>query len=136
MRKMKTVILFLSVVLTIASCEKAEDNSPPNLSVTSSDWFTTTTGNLTDGFFGNVYLSISGATNADNVTIETYGDGEISEHSLLLDSNNNFNDTICISFIHFSHTIPTGEMESNTKIKAIKSNDTLVVTLNSSKITF
>ena len=91
---------------------------------------------MTDGLFGNIILSISGTTNADIVTIESYGDGDISEAPLLLDSNNNFIDTIGISFTYFGSTIPTGEFESRTKIKAIKGNDTLVVTLNSGKLTF
>ena len=136
MRTMKILILFLFIGFAFASCKKAEDNSPPNISVTSSNWFTTTSGNLTDGLFGNVFLSISGTTNADILTIESYGDGDINETPLLLDSNNNFNDTIGISFTFFGSTVPTGEFESSTKIKAIKGNDTLVVTLNSGKLKF
>jgi hypothetical protein len=142
---MRTIILFMSFSLVFASCKK-DDNTDStkvyndlkgtSISLTNSKWFTTKSGN-TDNGFGNVNLSISGTTNADKVTIETYGDGLISDLDLVLDSKKNFNkDTIVISFTHFSGALPTDEFERSTKLKAIKGSDTLIVNLNSGKLKY
>jgi len=101
-----------------------------------SKWFTTKSGNSDNGF-GNVNLSILGNTNADKVTVETYGDGLIGDLDLVLDSKKNFkNDTIVVSFTHFSGTLPNEEFERITELKAIKGSDTLIVTLNSGKLKY
>ena len=142
---MRTIILFLSFTLVFVSCKKDDntdstkvytDSKGTSISLTDSKWFTTKSGNSDNGF-GNVNLSISGTTNVDKVTIETYGDGLKGDFDLVLDSKKNFKkDSIGISFTHYSGTLPTNEFESSTKIKAIKGSDTLVVTLNSGKLKY
>ena len=140
---MKSLILSIGVALLLMSCEKDDNiNSAQvfnntkgtTLSITNSKWYTTKTGNK-GNTFGAVNLSIAGSTNADKIEIVTYGDGLIGEQTLTLDSEKNFKkDTIVISFLHFSDSIPTTEFESTTKIYAYKGLDTLIVNLKSCKL--
>jgi hypothetical protein len=142
---MRTIILFMSFTLVFASCKKDDnpdsskvnnDLTKPSISLTYTKWFTTTFV-YPNNSFGCVFLSIAGSTNADKVTIETYGDGVIGDLDLILDSHKNFkNDSIGISFMHYSGTLPTDEFESSTIIKAIKGSETLVVKLNSGKLKY
>jgi len=127
---MKVKMLFIGLAVVLAACSK-EDKAI--LDITGSKWFTTTSNG-----FGNIYLVISGSTNADKVLVEGYGDGIITQKSLVLDSKNNFsNDTCQISFCHFgSANIPTEVFTSTTKVRAIKGDDTSLVVLKSGDLKY
>lgn len=145
---MKKSILTVSLLVFLFSCSKEDDNivvSNPisidnsirnysndngtTLQLTNSTWYTQKLNN-----FGYVNLIISGSTNADKVIVMTIGDGLIGESDVLLDSNKKFiSDTTGISFTN----APSVDLfEQSTKLKAIKGEDTLVVTLNSGNITY
>lgn len=129
---MKKIILATSLILLLLSCSKDNTNIEPILNITKSTWFTKTSGNS-----GMVLLVISGSTNADKVTVETYGDGEIGVYNVVLDLKNNFsNDTIGISFTYFPSTPPSGQFQSSTKIRAVKGDVTFVETLTSGQLSF
>ena len=150
---MKCTVLLLGFVFALASCSNKEDheqyidywNSNDStrvytssegtfLKITKSTWFTTTTNSNS---FGQVNLGITGSTNADRVTVLTSGDGLINEQNILLDTQKNYKqDTIGISFTHFTGTPPTTEFERSTVVKAYKGADTLTVTLNSGKLRY
>jgi hypothetical protein len=141
---MRTIIILLGLSIVFAACTKDESIShtknknnteSTTLNLTNSNWFTTNETHSAK-VFGYVYLSISGTTNADKVTIETYGDGDRSDFELILDSKKNFrNDSICISFT-VSSNLPSYEFECSTVLKAIKGSDTSVVKLNSGKLKY
>lgn len=145
---MKKSILTVSLLVLLFSCTKEDDNievSNPisidnsirnyssdngtTLQLTNSTWYTQKLNN-----FGYVNLIISGSTNADKVIVMTIGDGLIGESDVLLDSNKKFiSDTTGISFT----TAPSVDLfEQSTKLKAIKGEDTLVVTLKSGNLTY
>ena len=150
---MKCSVLLLGFVLALVSCSTNEyheltidywnkndsirvvtGSDGTFLKITKSTWFTTTTNSNS---FGQVNLAITGSTNADRVTVQTSGDGLINEQNILLDSQKNFKqDTIAISFTHFTGTPPTTEFERSTVVKAYKGADTLTITLNSGKLRY
>ena len=150
---MKYPVLLLGFVLALFSCSNKEDheqytdywNSNDSirvvtasdgtfLKITKSTWYTTTTNSNS---FGQVNLGITGSTNADRVTVLTSGDGVIDEQNILLDTEKNFKqDTIGISFTHFTGTPPTTLFERSTVVKAYKGADTLTITLNSGKLRY
>lgn len=140
---MKKSILLVGLILLVASCEKesTDDNfkvysntKGTLLTVIDIDWYTTKMTEGTGGF-GTVNLAIAGLTNADSVTVETYGDGVIDEEKLALDAKKNFGkDTIPISFTYYSTSAPTEVFEKSTKIRAYRATDTLTVTLKSGKL--
>jgi hypothetical protein len=131
--------------MVFASCKKDDntdstkvynDSKGTTISITNSQWFTTTKGNSSSSI-GYVNLLLSGSTNADKVTVRTFGDGIINDEDVVLDSKRTFNkDTIGISFMHYSSNPPSDEFESSTIIKAYKGTDTLVITLNSGKLKY
>ena len=150
---MKCTVLLLVFVLALVSCSNKEDHELTTdywnkndsirvvtgsdgtfLKITKSTWFTTTTNSNS---FGQVNLGITGSTNADRVTVLTSGDGVIDEQNILLDTQKNFKqDSIGISFTHFSGTPPTTLFERSTVVKAYKGADTLTVKLNSGKLRY
>lgn len=149
---MRTIILFLSFILVFASCKKDDTTEPTNVvtdstmfytdaqgtfvRLTNAKWFTVRNGSFYKGF-SFVNLSIAGSTNADKVSIETYGDGAGGDLYLVIDSNKNFKkDSIIISYIHYNDTLPTYEFERYTRLKAIKGTDTLRATLYSGKLKY
>jgi hypothetical protein len=123
-------IIFLLLIIALASCSKKEDNSPATLSITNSQWYLT----KTNYGGGMVNLKIAGSTNSDKVTVRTYGDGVVSDENVELDSNKNFNKDVVISFTATS--VPIAEFEVTTKVMAYKGTDTLVVPLNSGKLKY
>ena len=149
---MKCSVLLLGFVLALVSCSTKEDHelytdywNPTDstrvvtnsdgtfLKITKSTWFTTTNSNS----FGQVNLAITGSTNADRVTIQTCGDGLINEQNILLDTQKNFKqDTVAISFTHFTGTPPTTLFERSTVVKAYKGADTLTIKQNSGKLRY
>lgn len=120
----------LLVIIGFASCSKNTDNSDITLNITNSQWYLTRINNAG----GMVNLKIAGSTNADKVTIRTYGDGVVSDENIELDSKKSFNEDITISFTMTS--VPGGEFEVSTKVMAFNSTDTLVVPLNSGKLQY
>ena len=131
---MKTIILFVILTMAFASCDKNDNGIL--LNVSSSQWYTSTQAGTAGGFC-NTKLVISGSTNADKVTVETHGDGVISEQSVLLDSKKNFTkNTVAIAFLHYSDTPPGGTFEMSTVVRAIKGLDTLKVTVKSGTLKY
>ena len=155
---MRISILFIGLVLASAYCSKKEDNNGSHdYTMTCSDsariysdlketaicvsnpfWYTNVKWITTNvNGFGTVNLVISGSTNADKVTVLTYGDGLIGDFPIVLDSKKSFNkDTIEIAFRHFSNIPSSAEFEYNTNIKAYKGTDTLVVNFKSGKLKY
>lgn len=123
-------IIFLLIIIVFTSCSKKEDNSPAALSITDSQWYLT----RTNYGGGMVNLKIAGFTNSEKVTIRTFGDGDVSDTNVELDTNKNFNKDIVISFSATS--VPSGDFEVTTKVMAYKGTDTLVVPLNSGKLKY
>jgi hypothetical protein len=151
---MRFEILFICFMLAFVSCStkdatdlstdftrNANDSTPvytdakgTSLSITNSVWFTTTSNTNS---FGQVNLAVTGSTNADKVTVMTYGDGVPGEKNIQLDTSKGFkNDSTVISFTHFSGIPPATEFESSTIIKAYKGSDTISVILNSFKLRY
>lgn len=103
-----------------------------SLTISNSMWFTTTTNSNS---FGQVNLALTGTTNADKISIMTYGDGVSGERGIQLDTSKSFtNDTTVISFTHFSGNIPVTGFETSTILKAYKGLDTLKIKVNSGKL--
>jgi|ERR1035437_2564499 hypothetical protein len=152
---MKFNMLFLSIILVFASCSTKDDIgtsseftrnvndssriytdlSGTSVTITNSVWFTSTTNSNS---FGQVNLGVTGSTNADKITVMMYGDGVQSEENISLNALKSFkNDTVVISFTHFSNSIlPTTEIEKSTMITAYKGSDTLRVVINSGKLRY
>ena len=143
---MKKFILIISFISVFIACSKKATNPAPeyvytdskgtNLVINSSIWFTTLHENSEGGFW-NLHLLLSGYTNADRVSVTTYGDGLIDSEDLKLDSKKNFDqDTINIAFLHYTTTPPSGEFETGTTISIYKGSDTLVVYMKSGKMNY
>jgi hypothetical protein len=123
-------IIFLLLIIGFSSCSRKDDNRDTTLDITNSQWYLTRT-NYGGGL---VNLKIAGSTNGDKVTVRTYGDGELSDENVELDSKGDFNKNIVISFTATS--VPSGEFEVSTKVMAYKGTDTLVVPLNSGRLKY
>ena len=147
---MRACILFVGFIIAFASCNKDDNNDSTkvyndskgtSLSISFSKWFISTYNDSAGGFFA-LNLIVSGSTNADRITMETYNGLTqwkelIGEHDVLLDSNKSFKkDTIGIAFVYYSGTQPTGAFATNTVITAYKGLDTLAVTLNSGTLNY
>jgi len=149
---MKSILPFICFIMAVVSCSTKDEAftdftkntndstrvyttvKGTTLSITNSVWFTTTTNSNS---FGQVNLALSGTTNADKVTVMTYGDGIPGEKVIKLDVLKAFaKDTTVISFTHFSGTIPATEFETSTIIKVYKGLDTLKITLHSGKLRY
>ena len=121
------MIKYVLVVCTFAaliSCKKTSDTAP-TLSITKAQWITST-----QNRFGYVSLILSGSTNADYVTVTTYGDGLYSLYKLPMDANKNFNnDTVYILFTASAN--PTDSFSTSTTVSAIIGSRTLTDTLKS-----
>lgn len=144
---MKTSVLVAGVILYIFSCSKNNDvtnSSTKNtndsirnyvsskgitLQLTKSVWFT-----QKKNGFGSVMLVVSGSTNADYVSVLSYGDGLLYDSNIKLDSNKKFtNDTIEISFTHAPSDKP---VDAKTTITAYTGSDTLTVRLNGGQLKY
>jgi hypothetical protein len=123
---MKTYIYFTFLFLALASCSKNDD---PTLMVTRSEW---SLERINSG--GAVHLIIEGSTTADKVTIKTYGDGDISDKNIELDSKKHFSDDVVISFSVTS--VPTEEFVLSTELKIYKKTNMIAVTLTSGKLKY
>ena len=106
------------------------NDSNITLTITESQWNAII---ACDGF-GEVHLRIVGSTDASKVTVRTFGDGVVSDYTLNLDSNNNFNEDVIISFTHAPDS--NVSFKSNTVITAYKNNKTKEVELSSSDLNY
>jgi hypothetical protein len=74
-----------------------------SLDITKAEWQARIDGNG----FGVVDLIVSGtAYNADIVTVQTHGDGLISQHKVKVDAYGNFNEVVQIRFTHMPTDFP------------------------------
>ena len=97
--------LFITLLIASLSCSKYNSQDLQKelvLDITKTEWNTTISGDR----FGNVYLTIEGNTNAELLTIETYGDGLLGCKEIHLDENQNFSDKLLILFHPRFDTIP------------------------------
>ncbi len=107
-------------------------NNEPTLSLSHAEWYTTTEeiGDLT---FGYAYLSLSGSTTGDKVTVITYGDGVIDELELDLDQDKEFSQDVVIKFTHAADDIPR---KFSTVVTAYKGIYTTTINLESEELTY
>lgn len=134
---MKPLHLCLAILIIILSgCRGSKslgktrkDNERIVLEISDCIWFT----NLSkppDAMVGNVNLAIRGKTNAERLTVRTYGDGLWRDQALEIDKQGMFNDTIGISFTFFSSPpdFSVG-IDSKTVVKAFLESATMDTTL-------
>ena len=136
------IIHLIVIIIILQSC--FEKNYPVNsssvtkvpksgkieLNITKSDWYTEIypANKLT---FGYVYLVVQGATNAEKITVQTKGDGEIGDYPIKI-KNGIFNDTVPISFTHAVNSISSSHtFYSTTILKAYLESEILEMNLNS-----
>jgi len=139
---MKSCILYLTIFIAASTgCKESNyavnENKCPQeiiLRIDSSFWFTSIH-QAPKMKFGHVHLVISGKTNAERVTVLTYGDGLRAEFELKL-TNGMFNDTIAISFspgIPSDNTLP---FYSRTHLKAYSGSSVFDTTLHSGPLRY
>jgi len=132
-------ILILLIAFTFSACSKKNDPTINGkkyadargtyVTVSNADWYLTT-----QGSGGTVNLKVSGATNADKITITTYGDGLNSDINMSMGSNGQFTQDIPVSFSATSRS--TSTFQQSTTLKAYRGTDILVVTLNSGNLSY
>jgi hypothetical protein len=113
-----------SSVTKVTKSEKIEFH------VTKTDWYTKTfpANELT---FGYVYFVVQGTTNAERITVQTYGDGLIGDYPIKI-VNGIFNDTVQISFTHAVNSISSSfTFYSSTILKACLGSEILEMNFNS-----
>lgn len=88
---MRNCVSSLFVLIVIVGCSQM-----PNVSIIDQKW-TTSTEVINSNTFGYVKLEISGETDGDKVTIETYGDGLKAEQELKI-VDGKFSENILIAF--------------------------------------
>ena len=127
--KMKNIIKLLFSILIVFYCISCDTNDDHiELNITKSEWSTEV---IED--FGHVYLDIEGETNAEMLTVRTYGDGVIFDCELNLDNEGCFQDTIMISFMHNPITY---SFTASTIIRAYKNTKIKEITLESGELSF
>jgi hypothetical protein len=132
-------ILILLIAFTFSACSKKDapaisgtkytDARGTYVTVSNADWYLTT-----QGSGGMVNLKVSGATNADKITVTTYGDGLYSDINMSVGSNGQFTQDVTISFSATSRS--TSTFQQSTTLKAYRGTDTLVVTLKSGNLSY
>ena len=124
-----TLVMGMSIFLFVGCLSL---NNEPILSLSYVEWYTTTEeiGELT---FGYVYLSLSGSTTGDKVTVITYGDGVIGEIELDLDQDKRFAQEVIIRFTHAADNVPR---KYSTILTAYKGNYTTSINLESEELTY
>lgn len=123
---MKSINLCLIILFSaLSGCKESQYSTnviqPTNkveLEIYTSFWFTRTK-KLNHAMVGDVNMVIKGRTNAERLTVRTYGDGKIGDLQIKLDTNGVFNDTIQICFTYFS-TIPDLPISINPKETMLK----------------
>ena len=129
---MKKILVLMLILLLPVFLLSGCLNNQPILSLSYVEWYTTTEeiGNLT---FGYVYLSLSGFTTGDKVTVTTYGDGIIDESELDLDQDKKFSQDIVIKFTHEADNTPR---KYSTVLTAYKGSNTTKISLESEELTY
>ena len=122
---MKNAVICIMLLMALASCSK---NDTPTVNIANSTFYLKTT----DSGGGEVWLKVDGSTNADRVTIETYGDGLITEYEAKLGSEGNFNEDIQLSFT--MNSVPSEAFVARTEIRAYKADETATITLKSGSL--
>lgn len=115
------------MVLTFSSCTKYDE---PSVRFTREDWYTVKTDNG-----GSIHLIIEGTTNADKLTITSYGDGLIGDDEIDIKWNNHFKADVCISFMITSRPL-SGKVVSSTELKAYKKENMITLKLKSDTLTY
>jgi hypothetical protein len=138
---MKASILCLNLIFILISCSKSSstptvytDAKGTSISFSADSWTTSKSATTSKG---SVDLKIAGSTNAERLTIRTYGateDGLVNDILVKLDSKKNFNESVQITYTNGA--APTTQFELTTEAKAFSADDTLVVTLKSGKLKY
>jgi hypothetical protein len=125
-KAMKPYIYLILIFFALTSCTKNDD---PTIELTREEWYTV---RMNNG--GSVRLIIEGTTNADKVTVTTYGDGLISDHEIDIKLNH-FKADVGISFIVTSMPL-TGEFVSSTELKIYKETKMITLALTSDTLKY
>lgn len=101
---MKKFILLLIILLPIFLCCKKSEQEKLVLNISSSEWYTTTR-TFNNNIFCEVHLKVSGITNGELLSIETYGDGVTGCAEIKCDSDKKFNADVEICFLPLRDSI-------------------------------
>ena len=140
--KLKIICLII-LIAALNGCKELKNSTSKNpnskkieIKIYQAFWFTKTE-KLTHAIVGHVNLAIKGKTNAERITIRTFGDGVISDQNLNINPNGLFNDTIEICFNYISpipdHTITK---DSKTILKAYLGTETIDTTFTSGSLQY
>ena len=99
-----------------------------SLSISKSEWYTTTHKTDTGLTFDIVRLKISGSTNGDRVTYLNYGDGLIEEPELKLSKTKEFREDVPVRFTNSADNIPR---KYHTVVTSYKENDKISIEIES-----
>lgn len=148
---MKSYILIICFILLFISCSKKDDNNIDLINntrilndslrfygdsnstwliISKSIWYTELHETEdTSGYraWGEVFLVISGSSNANSVTVRNIGTGLYHEENVLLDKNGYFHDdttSICSGFYSYP---PFHDFQQATIIKTYGLTDTLII---------
>lgn len=143
MKSFTLIITFLGVLTCCYEPNQlqvnSEQSSPSNrirLKIENCSWFTIVH-HAPRMDFGNVMLSIQGKTNAEKLTILTYGDGLRSDRPIVINPNGSFSDTIQISFIPITYgSVLPKSFNSQTILKAYLNSETFDTTFYSGNLHF
>ncbi|MCK9422159.1 MAG: hypothetical protein M0Q38_06145 [Bacteroidales bacterium] len=142
---MRKHLLFLIFLLPFfLNCKKNEQEKI-RLIITSSDWYTTTR-NFNNNTFCEVHLKVSGTTNGELLSIETFGDGLIECGEIKCNPEKKFNTDVLICFFplreltqkKFGTTLTAYSSKLKPKVSfcdTVGSGDTLSVKLESPILT-
>ena len=103
------------------------------LSISKTEWYTTTNKTESGLIFGHVRLKISGSTNGDRVTYLDYGDGIIMERELKLSETKEFEEDVPVIFTHSADNIPR---KYHTVVTAYRENDKISIEIESEELTY
>jgi len=142
MKKLQTGFLlsFIIIALFFTSCKKSGESVAPGsqkysdakgtyLTTNSVSWYLTK-----EGSGGTVHVKFAGITNADRITITTYGDGLDSEIPVTLTGSGQFTEDLPVSFSATSRA--TSAFQESVVLKVYKGSDILSVTLNSGNLQY
>lgn len=121
--------LIALVLLGLAYATGCSDQ--PTINVTTQEWKTRTEiiGQLT---FGYTELTLSGTTNADKLSVDTFGDGVKSEYAIA-SANGHFNDKVVIEF---THAADSTVFTASTALHAYKNNQVIDIPINSPNLKY
>jgi hypothetical protein len=126
-----TIEYYYNLFLNIDSITLGNRDQIINIQLSDYRWYPKVYKFNSNLFFITFYLIISGMTNANQLFVETYGEGTKSWHSLIINKNNEFKDSVLIAYTHYDSTFVGKETSKLTYIKAIKDTDTTYFMLNS-----